>query len=49
MPADSHKSLAVIFSRDIPIYSVAEMEPNWWVQKFEAGAGSLPNVMGFCY
>ncbi len=46
VPADSYMSLGVVFSRDIPIYSVAAVEPDWWVQKFQAGGGTLPNVMG---
>ena len=43
--SDRYQSLGVIFNRDIPIYSVAAVEANWWVQIFEAGGGTLPNVM----
>ena len=45
-PADRYQTLGVIFNRDIPVYSVAVLEPQWWVNKFENGGGSLPNVMG---
>jgi len=40
-----YQSTGVVFSRDIPIYSVAAVEADWWVQKFQAGGGTLPNVM----
>ena len=40
-----YQPLGAVFSRDIPIYSVAAVEANWWVEKFQAGGGTLPNVM----
>ena len=43
--ASRYRSVGAIFSRDIPIYSVAAVEAGWWVTKFAAGGGSLPNVM----
>lgn len=43
--SDSYRSSGGVFSRDIPIYSVAAVEANWWVTIFQAGGGTLPNVM----
>lgn len=43
--ADRYRSVGVVFSRGIPIYSVAAVEANWWVQIFQAGGGTLPNAL----
>ena len=32
-----YQPLGAVFSRDIPIYSVAAVEADWWVEKFQAG------------
>lgn len=43
--ASRYQALGIVFSRDIPIYSVAPVEATWWVNMFRAGGGSLPNVL----
>jgi len=34
-----------VFSRAIPIYTLASVEPDWWVQMFKAAGGTTPNAM----